>query len=108
MLKFNKKKLIIFLIYASFFIAIPIIKNETRLIEKRIQNHQAEIKHLEKNLSEAYVEFQYLSSPQVLEEKVSRNIDINYNNLVFSQIYLNLDDFVDEQKKITKILINEK
>ena len=108
MLKFNKKRLIIFLIYASFFIAIPIIKNETRLIEKRIQNHQAEITHLEKNLSEAYLEFQYLSSPQVLEEKVSRNIDINYNNLDFSQIYLNLDDFVDEQKKITKILINEK
>ena len=64
--------------------------------------------HLEKNLSEAYLEFQYLSSPEVLERKVSRNIDIDYKNLNFSQIYLNFDNFINEQKKITKILINEK
>tara|TARA_B100001093_G_scaffold367804_2_gene352698 strand:+ start:870 stop:1205 length:336 start_codon:yes stop_codon:yes gene_type:complete len=108
MQQFNKKKLIILFAYASFFIAIPIIKNETRLIEKRIQNHQTEINQLEKNLSEAYLEFQYLSSPEVLERKVSRNIDIDYKNLNFSQIYLNFDNFINEQKKITKILINEK
>ena len=108
MFRLNKKKLIISLIYISFFIAIPIIKNETRLIEKNIQNHKVEIKFLEKNLSEAYLEFQYLSSPEVLEGKVSRNTDINYNSLNFSQIYLNFDNFINEQKKITKILINEK
>ncbi|MDA9091820.1 hypothetical protein N9J56_00860 [Pelagibacteraceae bacterium] len=108
MLQINKKKLIILLAYVSFFIAIPIIKNETRLIEKKIQKYKTEIKILEKNLSEAYLEFEYLSSPEVLEEKVNRNIDINYDNLNISQIYLNFDDFINEQKKITKILINEK
>ncbi len=40
MLQFNRKKLIILLIYVSFFIAIPIIKNETRLIEKKNSNSQ--------------------------------------------------------------------
>jgi hypothetical protein len=108
MLRFNKKKLILLLIYISFFIAIPIIKNETRLIEKKIQNHKTQITFLEKNVSEAYLEFQYLSSPEVLEKKVSKNIDINYNNLNISQIYLNFNEFIKEQKKITKILINEK
>ncbi|MDC0426595.1 hypothetical protein OAM08_01225 [Pelagibacteraceae bacterium] len=108
MIQFNKKKIIILLTYISFFIAIPVIKNETRIIEKKIQNHKSEIKFLEKNLLEAYLEFQYLSSPGVLEDKVSRNIDINYTNLTISQIYLNLDDFIHEKKKITKILINEK
>ena len=108
MLRFNKKKLILLLIYTSFFIAIPIIKNETRLIEKKIQNIKTQITFLEKNISEAYLEFQYLSSPEVLEKKVSKNIDINYNNLNISQIYLNFDEFIKEQKKITKILINEK
>ena len=108
MLRLNKKKLTILLIYASFFIAIPIIKNETRLIEKKIQNHKVQIILLEKNLSEAYLEFQYLSSPEILENKVSENIDTDYNNLSISQIYLNFHDFVDEQKKMTKILINEK
>ena len=100
MLRFNKKKIIIILIYSSFFIAIPIIKNETRIIEKKIQNHKAQIIVLEKNLSEAYLEFQYLTSPEVLENKVSKNIDINYNNLNFFLIYLNFEDFIKEQTKI--------
>ena len=59
-------------------------------------------------MSEAYLEFQYLSSPEVLEKKVKNNIDINYSNLNISQIYLNLNDFINEKKKITKILTNEK
>ena len=63
---------------------------------------------LEKNLSEAYLEFQYLSSPEVLEQKVRKNIDINYGNLNISQIYLNLNEFISEKKKITRILIKEK
>jgi hypothetical protein len=108
MFRFNKKKLIIILIYASFFISIPIIKNETRLIEKKIQKHNTQIVILQKDLSEAYLEFQYLSSPEVLESKVSENLDIDYNNLNISQIYLNFDNFINEQKKITKNLINEK
>ena len=108
MFRFNKKKLIIFLTYASFFIAIPIIKNETRLIEKKIKLHNSKIFVLKKNLSEANLEFQYLTSPEVLRNKVSRNIDTDYNNLNISQIYLNFDDFINDQKKITKILINEK
>ena len=108
MFRFNKKKLIILLIYFSFFITIPIIKNETRLIEKKIQTHKTQIKLLETNFSEAYLEFQYLSSPEILEKKVKQNLDINYNNLKTSQIYLSFDDYINEQKKITKILINEK
>ena len=108
MLRFNRKKLIILLIYASFFNAIPIIKNETRLIEKKILNHKTQIVILEKNLSEAYLEFQYLSSPEVLERMVSQNIDTIYINLKFSQIYQNFDDFIEEEKKITKIITHEK
>jgi len=53
MFTYNKKKLIIILIYISFFITIPIIKNESRLIEKKIQSHESKIFLLEKNLLEA-------------------------------------------------------
>jgi hypothetical protein len=108
MLRFNRRKLIIFLIYVSFFFAIPIIKNETRLIEKKIQNHKIEIVFLKRDLSEAHLEFQYLTSPKILEGKVSKNLDIDYSNLDISQIYLNIDDFINEKKKITKVLMNEK
>tara|TARA_B110000971_G_C19732724_1_gene373821 strand:- start:181 stop:507 length:327 start_codon:yes stop_codon:yes gene_type:complete len=104
----SKKKLIITIVYILFFISIPVIKNESRLIEKKIQNHESKIFTLEKNLLEASLEFQYLSSPAVLSKKIKTNLDQEYNNLNLSQIYLNINDFISDQKKITKILINEK
>ena len=108
MLRFNRKKLIIYSIYVLFFIAIPIIKNETRLIEKKIRIHKNQILILDQNLLEANLEFQYLTSPQVLTNKVNENIDTKYNNLKTSQFYLNFEDFISNQKKTTKVLVDEK
>ena len=107
MLQYNKKKIIIILIYTSFFIAISIIKNESRLAETKIQNHESKIFILEKNLLEASLEFQYLSSPAVLSSKIEKNLDKEYNSLNFSQIYLDIEDFTSEQNKITSVSINE-
>ena len=106
MLPYNKKKIIIILTYVTFFIAIPIIKNESRLIEKKIQIHESTIFLLEKNLLEANLEFQYLTSPQILTKKVNENIDTEYNNLTKSQIYLTFEDYVS--KKINKALVYDK
>ena len=108
MLLYKKKKIIIILIYLSFFIAIPIIKNETRLIEKKIKIHENEIFSLEKNLLEASLEFQYLTSPAVLSSKIKKYLDQNYNSYDLSQIYLHIEDFKSEQKKTTKVSKNEK
>jgi hypothetical protein len=108
MLPYKKKKLTIILIYISFFITIPIIKNETRLIEKKIQSHKSKIFILEKNLSEANLEFQYLSSPAVLSSKIKKNFNQEYKSLDSSQIYSNVKDFISLQKNTTSILINEK
>ena len=108
MLPYKKKKLTIILIYISFFITIPIIKNETRLIEKKIQSHKSKIFILEKNLSEANLEFQYLSSPAVLSSKIKKNFNQEYKSLDSSQIYSNVKDFISQQKNTTSILINEK
>ena len=108
MLPYNKKKLIIILIYISFFIAIPLIKNESRLIEKKIHSYRSQIFYLEKNLLEANLEYQYLTSPAVLSDTVEKNIDQKYNNLDLSQIYLNIEDFINEKKTTTKLPSNEK
>jgi hypothetical protein len=98
MFLYNKKKLVIILIYIFFFIAIPIIKNESRLIEKKIHSHKNKIFLLEKNLLEASLEFQYLTSPTVLSDKIEKYSDQKYINLDLSQIYLNIEDFTSEQK----------
>jgi len=95
---YSKKKLLIILIYVSFFIAIPIIKNESRLIEKKIQSYESEIFLLEKNLLEASLDFQYLTSPAVLSSNIEKYLDQKYNNLDLSQIYSNIEDFTSEQK----------
>ena len=105
---YKKKKLIIILIYIFFFIAIPIIKNESRLIEKIIKSYESEIFDLEKNLLEGNLELQYLASPAVLSSKIDKYFNQEFKNLDLSQIYFNIEDFKSEQKKITKILINEK
>ena len=108
MFSYNKKKLIIILVYISFFIAIPLIKNKSRLIEKKIQNYESKIFSLEKKLLESNLEFQYLSSPAILSSKIEKYLDQKYDNLDLSQIYLNIEDFKSEKEKITRILINEK
>ena len=108
MLTHKKKKLMIILTYISFFIAIPIIKNESRLIEKKIHSYRSQIFYLEKNLLEASLEYQYLTSPAVLSDTVEKNIDQKYNNLDLSQIYLNIEDFINEKKTTTKLPSNEK
>ena len=105
---YNKKKITIILIYISFFISIPIIKNESRLIEKKIQKYESKIFSLEKKLLEASLEFQYLSSPEVLTNKIEKNFDQEYISLNLSQIYLNIEDLRSEKNKITSVLINEK
>ena len=43
-----------------------------------------------------------------LKWNYNENIDTQYDHLSFSQIYLSFDDFINEQKKVSKILINEK
>ena len=108
MLSYSKKKLIIILIYTSFFIAIPMIKNESRLIEKKIKTYESQIFSLEKNLLEATLEYQYLTSPAVLSSKIEKYVDQKYDNLDLSQIYLNIEDFISGLKKTTRISINEK
>ncbi len=104
----NKKAITILVIYILFLVGIPIIKNKTRIIEKNILNYESKISVLKKNLLEAQLEYYYLSSPEVLTKKIHEYSDTNYTNMEFSQIYFNLEHFKSEQKKISKMLINEK
>ncbi len=97
MSKYSRKKIIIFF-YIFFFITIPIIKNKSRLIEKKIESYESKIFIMEKNLLEASLEFQYLTSPAVLSSKIEKNFDQKYNSLDLSQIYLNIENFTSSQK----------
>ena len=103
----NKKTIIIICIFIIFTILTPIIKNETRSIERDITIYQKKINTINRSIFEAQLEYFYLSSPDVLSKKIKKYSEDNYLTLGLSQIYLNMNTFLDQQRKISQIAIDE-
>ena len=98
--------LIIFAILLSF---TSIIKNKTRLIEKKIFKLNKEISYKKKDLNETQLDFFYLSSPLQLSNKIKKLGLTEYQALDFSRIYFSMNDFKSSKNKISNLNIkNEK
>ena len=96
-------KLIISIVVFSFLLFFTsIVKNKTRVIEKNITFYQKKISYLEKELYESQLDFHYLTSPKILQEKLSFLTNDEYSYMNISKIYLDLNDFFEDQKKISK------
>ena len=99
----KKKKLLISIVIFSFLLFFTsIIKNKTRVIEKNINNLERKISYVEKELYESQLDFHYLSSPKMLQDKISFLTSEQYQFMSLSKIYLDYDHFISEQKKLTK------
>ncbi len=77
------------------------VKNQTRAIEKNIYKLDRKIAIIEKDLYETELDFFYLSSPNYLSKKVKNLSLVEYVPMDFSRIYLNYNDFIDANKKMT-------
>ena len=98
-----RPKLLISIIVFSFLLFFTsIIKNKTRVIEKNIKSYEKKISYLEKELYESQLDFYYLTSPKILQEKISFLTNEEYNFMNISKIYLNINNFFEEKKKISK------
>ena len=96
-------KLIISIVVFSFLLFFTsIIKNKTRVIEKNIKFYQKKLSYLEKELYESQLDFHYLTSPKILQEKLSFLTNDEYSYMNISKIYLDFNDFFEDQKKISK------
>jgi len=96
-------KLIISITVFSFLLfCTSIVKNKTRVIEKHIISFEKKISSLEKDLYESQLDFYYLTSPKILQEKIAFLTNEHYQNMDISKIYLDYNKFILEQKKITK------
>ena len=85
------------------------IKNQTRIIEKNIYKIDRKIAVIEKDLHETQLDYFYVSSPGYLSKKIKQLAFIKYMPMDLSRIYFNYRDFIDSQKKITILKIeNEK
>ena len=106
---FNSKFIISSLVFMSFLIITSVIKNKTRIIEKKISTISTKISSKEKNLNEAQLDFHYLTSPAELEKRLNIIGNKNYQPISHSKIFLNIDEFNGFNNKKSNIKnINEK
>ena len=99
----RSKIIIPIIIFLFLLIIISIIKNETRIIEKKLSKLKQQIILKEKDFNESELDFYFLSSPAEVERKIKILSNINYNPIKNSNIFLNLSNFRDSKKKISVI-----
>ena len=106
----SKINLIISIFIFSILLGVTsTIKNKTRVVEKDIRKIDRKIAEIQKDLHETQLDYFYVSSPGYLSKKIKQLDFIEYMPMDFSRIYLNYTDFMDSQKKITILKIdNEK
>ena len=90
------------LCFSLLLFCTSIIKNKTRVIEKNIISYEKKIFDLEKELNESQLDFHYLTSPKILQEKISFLTSSQYNYIGISKIYLDYNNFIQNQKKLSK------
>ena len=103
---FKKKFIISTTVFIIFLLITSAIKNQTRIIEKNIYKIDKKILAIKKDLHETELDYYYLSSPNNLSVKIKELAFIEYIPMDFSRIYLNYKHFIDYQKKITILKMN--
>ena len=103
---FRTKIIISSTIFLILLIITSIIKNQTRIIEKKLHKLDNKISLKEKNINEAQLDFYFLTSPSQIEKKIKILGYDNYLPIEKSNIFLSLSNFTNIQNKIS-ILENQ-
>ena len=90
----NTKLIISVSVFSLLLFCTSVIKNKTRVIEKNIEFYEKQIFNLKKELFESQLDFNYLTSPKKLQEKLSFLTSDQYQNLSISNIYLDYKNFI--------------
>ena len=75
----RKKIIILTIVFLVLLIITSIIKNQTRIIEKKIFKLNEIILLKEKDLNESQLDFYFLTSPAEIEKKIKMLGIINYS-----------------------------
>jgi len=101
---FKKPIIVSLCIFFILMFLTPIVKNKTRIIEKNIEKSNKEISILEKQLSDAKIDFIYLSSPEKLNESLLNFNKEKYSSFQHSRIFFSTQDFLSYSSQETKNL----
>tara|TARA_B100001094_G_C17617964_1_gene524423 strand:- start:161 stop:499 length:339 start_codon:yes stop_codon:yes gene_type:complete len=89
------------IVFLTLLIITSIIKNQTRIIEKKLYKLNKKIALKEKDINESQLDFYFLTSPAEVENKI-KELGLNeYSPIENSKIFLSLSNFTDMQKKIS-------
>tara|TARA_B100000963_G_scaffold328632_1_gene317368 strand:- start:3953 stop:4291 length:339 start_codon:yes stop_codon:yes gene_type:complete len=106
---FKAKFIISTLIFIILLIFTSLIKNETRIVEKKISKLNSKIFLKKKDINETQLDFYYLTSPSEIEKKLDVIGYNNYQPIEYSNIFLNFSDFTKIKNKISNLnRLNEK
>lgn len=98
-----KKSLIFSLtVFFTLMIITSLIKNKTRNLEKEIEKINKEVTFLEKQLSDAEIDYIYLSSPKKLEKYLSILGKEEYLSFDHSRIFFSTEQFLKHSLKEAK------
>ena len=98
----HRFSIVLSIVIFSFFLGFTsVIKNQTRITEKKIEKVTLKIFNVKKDLHETELDFYYLSSPKNLSKKITELGLIDYTPIEFSKIYLDYKDFVNSKNKLT-------
>ena len=98
------KKSLILSIVCFFLITITtsVIKNKSRNLEKDILKIKKDISLLEKQVSDAEIDFIYLSKPERLTKQLTKLKSKEYLTFEHSRIFFSVDHFLQHNLKISK------
>ena len=100
---YKSKIFISTVIFLIFLIITSIIKNQTRIIEKKLHKLNELTSLKEKDINESQLDFHFLSSPAEIEKKIKILDQNNYLPIENSKIFLSLSNYINIQKNISEI-----
>lgn len=101
---FNSKLFFSLAVFTFFLIITSLVKNQSRIIEKQIKGLNINIIAKEKNISEAEMEFSYLSSPNEIEKKFNSGDLEKFEPIKYSNIFFDVNNFNTLEKKLSNLI----
>lgn len=87
------------IIFSLFLFGTSIVKNKTREIEKNIYKISKKISFKEKDINESQLDFSYLTSPLIVEQKTEHIDNFKYLPMEYSKIFLSMEKFTTLENK---------
>ena len=106
---FKAKIFFSIIIFSILLIATSIVKNQSRQIEKKILVLEKKVNLKEKDVNDSQLDYSYLSSPSVIEEKIAFIDKKQYSSMDYSKIFFDLSSLINLQNKyVIQQKLNEK